>query len=333
MFTKFLKTMKVYVPEDARIMSCQFRGDPNSDIYGKWRARVLRRANMVDDLANVYLCVSAMRQNSRGEWRRRKENFAGGLLLMIDDLGKGEGSKFPLSLIDALQPTCLVETSPENFQATYFFDHLCQDIEKFDALIRAFIEKQFLGSDTGQAGVNRVFRPPAGINGKEKYRQDTWDQPGRAPLLWRVIGHNWHPECRYSIEDIAKAFKLKLQQRRPMPRHTGTMNSFKAERIRAFIDVQAALRSAHMIKREEPDYSGWMQVYCPWTEEHTGAADTGAAVRVPAEENEWGGAFRCHHGHCEERGWRDLTDWIAKHAATLLEEINRNAPAIWRFDD
>jgi len=319
MFDKFLKAMKAHVPDDARIMACQFRGDPNSDIYGKWRARILSRANMVDELANVYLCVSAMRQNSRGEWRRRKENFAGGLLLMIDDVGDGPGSKFPLATIDALRPTCLIETSPNNFQATYFFDRLVDDLEEFDALIRAFIEKKFLGSDTGQAGVNRVFRPPVGINGKEKYGG------------WRVRGHHWRPELRYSPDELASAFQLRPQRRNPVPRHDATMEGFKADRIRAFIDVRAALRAAGMIKREEPDYSGWMQVTCPWTDDHSAGADTGAAVRMPAIENEWCGAFRCHHGHCEGRGWRDLTDWITKQCTELLEEINRNAPAKWRF--
>lgn len=322
MFDKFLKAMLVHVPEDARVMSCQFRGDPNDDtIYSKWRARILNRPNMVDECANVYLCVSAMRQNSRGEWRRRKENFAGGLLLMIDDVGDGPGSKFPLSTIDALAPTCLIETSPNNFQATYFFDRLIEDLEDFDALIRAFIEKKFLGTDTGQAGVNRVFRPPVGVNGKPKYGG------------WRVRGHKWKPDNRYSPESLIKAFELKPQRRNPVPRDLGTMQGLKADRIRAFIEVQAALRAAHMIKREEPDYSGWMQVVCPWTEEHSGEADTGAAVRIPAEENEWCGAFRCHHGHCEERGWRDLTDWIASQCATLLEEVNRHAPDKWEFND
>jgi hypothetical protein len=118
-----------------------------------------------------------------------------------------------------------------------------------------------------------------------------------------------------------------------MPKDPATMQGLKGDRIRNFMDVQAALRAAHMIKREEPDYSGWMQVVCPWTDDHSAGADTGAAVRMPAQENEWCGAFRCHHGHCEERGWRDLTDYIAKHAADLLEEVNRHAPDKWNFDN
>ena len=75
----------------------------------------------IDDDANVYFTVAAFRQNDRGEWRRRKDQFAGGILLMIDDLGDGPGSKFQLSKIDELPPTALIETSPGNFQAIYMF--------------------------------------------------------------------------------------------------------------------------------------------------------------------------------------------------------------------
>lgn len=319
-FNSFFDAMMKFVPPEGRIMSCQFRGDPNSDIYGKWRAKVAK-PHLIDEGANVYLCVSAMKKNARGEFRRRKENFAGGILLMIDDVGDGPGSKFPLSLIDPLPPTAMVETSPGNFQATYFFDRLIDNMNEFDALIRAFIEKQFLGNDTGQAGVNRVFRPPIGVNGKAKYRS------GGKP--WKVVMHDWEPSRRYSIKQIATAFELTLVRENRITKDTGVLNSLKAERIRNFISVRAALRSAGMIKREEPDYSGWIQITCPWIGDHSDSADTGAAIRIPAMENEWVGGFRCHHGHCEGKGWRELTDWLASNIIEALDMINANAP-VWK---
>lgn len=299
-------------------MACQFRGDPNDDHYQKWRARTLKRMSQIDQGSNVYLCVSAMQQNERGEYRRRKENFAGGLLLMIDDIGEGLGAKFPMSIIDPLPPTCLVETSPDNYQAMYFFNELVTDQEKFDALIRAFIEKQFLGADTGQASVNRVFRPPVGVNGKPKYKVDS--KP------WQVRMAAWEPENRYSMGQIANAFGLDVRPRVARIRHEGTLNSVKGDRIRNFIDVRQALRAAGMIKREEPDYSGWIQIRCPWTENHTGEADNGAAIRVPEIENEWFGAFRCHHGHCKGMGFKELTQFLNDHFEDILFDINENSP-------
>lgn len=311
MIEKFVAEMRRNLPDHARILLCQFRGSPEDDIKGKWRAKVLDDCGLIDPAANVYLCVSAMRRNDRGEFRRRKENFAGGLLLMIDDLGEGPGSKFPLSTIDPAPPSALVETSPGNFQAIYLFDKLVTDMRLFEALIKAFIDAQFLGKDTGMAGVNRVFRPPAGVNGKAKHNG------------WRVRMTEWHPERRYSVEQLAKAFGLTLNLRgKPVPRGA-TVD--KAESIRRFIEVRAALRSAGMLKKREADIAGWADVECPWTHEHTAAADNGAAISLPNDENAWQGGFRCHHGACEGRGWRELTEWLAAQQEELLDLINKTA--------
>lgn len=318
MIEEFLAAMRLFVPDDSRILVCQFRGDPGADIKGKWRAAVLNDCSMLDDMANVYVCVSAMRRNERGEFRRRKQNFAGGLLLMIDDLGSGPAAKFPLGTIDALPPSALIETSPDNYQAIYLFDRLVEDAALFEALIRAFIDAQFLGKDTGMAGVNRVFRPPAGTNGKPKHNG------------WRVSMRDWRPERRYGPEDIARAFNLTLAKAGPRIPRGATAD--KADNIRNFIAVRSALRSAGMIKREEPDMAGWSDIQCPWVHEHTGGIDNGAAIRLPDEDNAWYGAFKCFHGSCNGRGWRHLTQWLTEEQEELLAQINLNAKD-WSYYD
>ena len=319
-FEDFFNAMKREVPDNARIMLCQFRGDPNSDIQGKWRAYVANDTSIVRQQENVYLCVSAMKRNARGEFRRRKDNFAGGLLLMIDDLGHGKGAKFPMSTIDACPPTALIETSPDNYQAVYLFDKLVDDLNTFDALIKAFIEAQFLGKDTGMAGVNRVFRPPAGVNGKPKYMKDGQE--------WRVRLAEWNPERRFTVDDLVKAFGLTLKRAgRRLPRGA---TEDKAANIRAFVDVRNALKNAKMMKRDAPDMAGWTEMKCPWTHEHTGQKDNGAALRIPDADNRYFGGFKCHHGNCDGRGWRELTDWLALEHGAVLDEINNNAPETWK---
>lgn len=311
MIEEFIREMGRYVPAEARIMFCQFRGDPNEDIYEKWRAKVLKYADNLDPKANCYVCVSAMKKNDRGEFRRRKENFAGGLLLMIDDLGDGAGAKFPLSTIDCLPPTALVETSPNNFQAIYMFDSLVEDMDEFDALIRAFIQKKFLEQDTGMAGVNRVFRPPFGVNGKEKYNG------------WKVRGVSFEPKNRYSVATIAAAFGLELTRKVKRP-PVINRNEY-ISRIQGFENTVSLLESAGMLKKHTPDVSGWVPIKCPWTHEHSNQADTGAAIRMPDEENGYYGAFRCHHGHCAGKGWSSLTQWMSDEAEDLLNMINAEA--------
>lgn len=308
----FLGAMYTHAPEGSRVMACQFRGDPNDDISGKWRARPVNSVTALDDGANVYLAVSAMGRNDRGEYRRRKENFRGGLLLMIDDIGTGPGSKFPMSMLDAAQPTALVETSPDNHQAVYMFDTAITDHVTFDALINGFISRQFLGRDTGMAGINRVFRPPYGINGKAKYNG------------WAVQCRSWNPERRYGIKELAEAWGIDLSPGLPTALgHRATIG--KAESIRAFVAVRQALRDSGMLKRSEPDMAGWQDIVCPWTANHTGGVNNGAAIREPAEENGCVGAFRCHHGTCEGKGWAALTQWLAENQGDVLESINAAA--------
>jgi hypothetical protein len=309
---EFLAAMYVHAPPETRVVGCQFRGDPNADIPGKWRSRPVNNVHALDDGANVYLAVSAMGRNERGEYRRRKENFAAGLLLMIDDIGTGPGSKFPMSILDAATPTALVETSPANHQAVYMFSEAVTDSARFDALINGFIARQFLGRDTGMAGINRVFRPPYGINGKAKYDR------------WAVRCVDWNPDTRYSIEELSEAFAVDLSGQRPtIVGHRATVG--RAEGIRAFVAVRQALRDAGMLKKGEPDMAGWQDVVCPWTGNHTGGVNNGAAIREPAEENLWCGAFRCHHGSCEAHGWSDLTQWLVEHQSDVLNSINERA--------
>jgi hypothetical protein len=313
----FFGAMGKYVPRDARLMICQFRGDPNDIEKQNWAAKTYGPGK-IDEGANVYVCVSAMKQNERGEYRRRKENFAGGLCLMIDDIGTGAGAKFSMDIISVLPCTALIETSKDNYQAVYMFDCAVTDIGLFERLIKGFIDKQFMGNDPGMAGVNRVFRPPVGVNGKPKHRTANGKQ-------WKVRLASLDADRRYAPEALAAAFGVDLTApvvNRGMPRGA-TVD--KQDSILAFRNVRKALRQAKMLKTLMADMAGWSQIVCPWTDEHSGAANSGAAIREPNEENGWTGAFRCHHGHCADKGWRHLTEWVAEQDEAILEAANENA--------
>lgn len=306
-------------------MYCQFRGDPADDIQGKWRAKVLNNPDALDDHANIYVCVSAMKRNDIGEFRRRKDNFSTALCLMIDDLGEGLGAHQPMATIAPLRPTALIETSPSNYQAVYMFDRPERDMLKFEALIRAFVSTQLLRpQNSGMEGVNRVFRPPFGINGKAKYLAE-----GKP---WKVRLEEWNPSLRYSIDAIAEAFRLVVTPENKMPVFVGIQNQVKGDLIRAFVEVKRILRYAGMLKREEPNRSGWIDIQCPWMDHHSDGANNGASIREPHEDNGFAGAFRCHHGHCEGKGWRDLTEYINEGVVAELQDINNNAQDFNYYD-
>lgn len=312
---QFFEEMRRFLPEESRILFCQFRGDPFDDIQGKWAAKVLNNPDALDDGANVYLCVSAMKKDAVHGWKRRKENFAGGLLLMIDDVGTGPGSKFPLSHLDALPPTALIETSPENFQAIYMFNEAITDQGKFDALINAFVKAKFLEDDPGMKGVTRVFRPPFGVNGKSKYKKD-----GKA---FKVNLAQWSPGNRYSYEQICKAFDL--HPTRKIERRASVHTEDLKWRVDEFKNIYHTLKQYGVIKGQDERDHDWIHIHCPWVGGHTGQVDNGAGITLPSEENGWFGGFKCHHGSCHERNWRDLTDYVLEINEEILYNANERA--------
>lgn len=300
--------------EDERVILCGFRGDPDAAGVGAWRPRPWRPGREVPfepRIDNAYATVGAFGRAADGSWRRRVDTFRAGMALMVDDVG----TKVNPSAVAGVRPSARFETSPGNEQWWYLFDEPERDVSRFDGVIRAFITGRLLGEDPGMAGVNRVGRLPGFLNGKPRYGG------------WVVATRELALDRRYAARELVERFGLRVMGRRYVAAPARGSEEL-VERARAFGVFSAQIAAAGMLKRETFDPSGWMEITCPWVEEHTGRADTGAAIRRPAEDNGWHGAFRCHHGHCAERGWGDLTDWLnAESERALREEMKTNDDA------
>jgi hypothetical protein len=318
---RFLRELfKGSLPLDQRAITCGFLGDPSDRRANDWRPHAWSPGAPIPFVskANAYVCVSSFYVSTDGTWRRRREHFAGAWGLMIDDLG----TKVHLSVINALSPSALIETSPGNFQAWYFFAEPMPDMKQYAALGEAFIAKHAAGIDPGMAGFNRVGRLPGFVNGKAKYS-------GFVTLLHSLDAH------RYTPEQVAAAFGLDMGKPRrsaialydELYRPRGINPTLQGARIDAFRTAYRFLKQRRMMKGDSPDLGDWVAMVCPWKDEHTGGADSGAALRLPHEDNGYHGAFRCHHGHCADKGWRELTDWINDIAAEELAAANEGAIA------
>ena len=133
----------------------------------------------------------------------------------------------------------------------------------------------------------------------------------------------FEPEVRYSIEELLARFKLKIEVSKYVGQRTKIISEVSFERNRAWTVAYKWLRDHAMIKAKYgPDKSGWIEIRCPWVDEHTDRADTGAAIRKPAEENDYYGAFQCHHGHCKDKTWREQAEWIGDEAGRDHAEPN-----------
>lgn len=303
----FLNDLGSGLSEEERVILCGFPGDPYAAEPGAWRPRVWRPGVELPfgPGDNAYATVGAFRRAPDGTYRRRTETFSAGLALMVDDVG----TKVDRITVEAMEPTWRIETSPGNEQWWYMLAAPERDVVRFDGLIRAFIAGKLLGADPGMSGVTRVGRLPGHLNGKRAY--NGW--------ITRTVsrdGPRWTPEA------LLAGFGLQIQGRRVARDKLPTAEA--VERNRMFAVAYKWLDQRNMLKRHEPDPSGWTEMRCPWVQDHTGGADSGAAVREPAPENDWYGAFRCHHGHCADRGWQQLTEWISEES---IEELDRAAQA------
>ena len=300
---EFLAALAPQLPEEERLVVCGFVGDPAAVGQAAWRPRPWRPGREIElgRSANAYVTVGSFTRAEDNSFRRRTETFAAGLAMMVDDVG----TKVDRARVAHLPPSARIETSPGNEQWWYFFAQPERDPARFDALIRAFIAGALLGADPGMSGITRVGRLPAHRNGKPQHND------------WVCALRALAADRRFTVEELVAAFGLQLNGRREPRRRLLTEEAL--ERNRAFETVFAWLAQRRMLKRAEPDRGGWIEMTCPWRAEHTGGADNGSAIREPAAENDYYGAFRCHHGHCAERGWADLTDWIADESAEELQ--------------
>lgn len=303
---------------DQRAILCGFIGDPADRRPNDWRPRPWALGAPIPFVpkANAYVCVSSFYVSADGTWRRRRERFAGAWAFMIDDLG----TKLSLALLDALPPSALIETSPNNFQAWYFFMEPLTDMKQYAALGEAFIAKHAAGIDPGMAGFNRVGRLPGFVNGKAQYG-------GFVTVLHSLDAHRYAPEqiaAAFGL-DIAKQRKTAAALRDELHRPRGIHSELRDLREAAFLTVYRFLKQRRMMKGDEADIGGWVPMVCPWKDDHTGGADSGAALRMPHEDNGYHGGFKCHHGHCADKGWRELTDWINDMATEELAAANEGA--------
>lgn len=283
------------MPPDERAVMCSLSGDPGIADGRAWSGIPYApgtRCPLIKT-SNNYVAISGFRKAEDDRWRRRKENFAGLYALMIDDVG----TKVDASRLPSLPPSMAVETSPSNYQVSFFLDTPLREQDAAeDGIVQIIRMLTDEGIDPGMAGVTRVLRLPHGINGKAKYEKD-----GK-PWVCRLA--YWRPDLRSSWSELARAFGIvnRVKLSRSLPTDAVT-----AERVRSFGIVKQGLEYLRCVKRSG---KSWLQIRCPWTAEHTDRADTGAAVSFPNPTNLYLGGYVCHHGHCQDKKFHDLESWV-----------------------
>ncbi len=243
---------------------------------------------------NNYVCVSTFKRAEDGRYRRRKDCWSGLWLVLLDDLG----TKIPLDSLH-LPPSCLVETSPGNFQAWLFLVQPERAQLRAEALINGLIASG--ASDPGAGNLTRYGRLPSGINGKTKYH----DKNGQ-PFTQRV--HVWEPSRRYTPEQIAQAHGFDLTAAsKPRPRRAAPMKA--AAKGNGYLST---LEAAGLYLEPIRGIEGGHRIICPWHGGHTGRDTTGTAYFEAADQNDMRGGFKCQHGSCSSRTIADFDYFIVR---------------------
>ncbi len=294
----FIKDVFTKVPENAYSAICIKKGDPS---VGGWSAS---RADLVVDYlssdTNNYVNCSSFHIDADGSFNVRKENFAAIHFLMLDDLG----TKYPLERLGDFEPSWLIETSPDNFQAGIIFSEPLVDGQKATQLLDVIIKAGL--SDPGASGpMSRWARLPEAINGKEKYTDDSG-----LPFQCKLV--SFQPEKRYTPEEIMVGLKLE----------SATV-VIKSSAVKAITPVQHSNEVFTPKANENPIISALKarglykkllgsakhDITCPWVEEHTDSLDSGTAYFEPNEQYATGG-FCCQHSHREKYHIPELLEFL-----------------------
>lgn len=282
--TAFLLAIYAELPTGTHAVVCTKPGDPTQGGWSPMPSSAAHSRCLATN--NNYLNCSTFRVQDGGELRAKKENFAACHFLMLDDIG----TKVPMEILDKVQPSWLIETSPGNHQAGLIFKEPLTELQTANTLLKAIIKAGMC--DEGSTGpASRWARLPVGINGKQKYRKEDGSS-------YHCTLKRWSPEVRYTPGELAAALNLDLTNPAAPPTRRAARSRSEASPLltpsAAENPVVTALKSHGLYKRLlEPRKH---DITCPWVEEHTDALDTGAAYFEPNEAYPVGG-YCCQHSH------------------------------------
>jgi putative DNA primase/helicase len=204
---------------------------------------------------------------------------------MLDDIG----TKADVPPVD---PSCILETSENNYQYLYFIDPFelngDEEIAYYEACNLACIEAGYC--DPGSSGITRVYRMPGSINTKE----------GRNKWQTRIT--QWEPDRSWALNELMAELNLK-----PLYKDTGVKTGdYQGKIPEGFSDcVLDYLDEHNLLGQRSGDF---FDIRCPWAHEHTDGEDKAGYSPLGYGDVPLIRGFHCFHAHCRDR---TATDFLA----------------------
>lgn len=348
----FLFELQRGIPEEERIMvgyaeeATLQRGEDGRVKHAGWWPTPYKPGKYIDVAKNAYVCISSSIKTPHPKsgvmrYWRGETSFGHGMAIMVDDIGSGKGSKGGLTLDwlnSLLPPTAIVETSPNNYQAWYFFQEPESDMRRFKYFLHAFVANVLkAGGDNTIKDVSRFGRMPIGHNNKRlssepgaalKYRDEATGKPSLVSLVEADYSR------RYTIESICRAFSFGFTVP-PIKRAEVTMaEDFVSEHVQyqLAIKVLSAAEMGENGGEVRENGSGKVRIMCPWGHEHGNGDTSGAYFRGPIPGAEVEFVFGCAHDcHRKEnkKTWGNFIDEIVMpRIESQLKTINDRAAGL-----
>lgn len=261
---------------------------------------------------NQYFTISQFTL-ADGKAVRRRDQFLRCYVIVADDVK----DKIPKKMADLLPPpSWKLETSPGNEQWGWILLIPEGDRDRVDALLDGLVKLGLApdGTDPGMRGVTRYVRLVEGSNRKAKWMLKV-DGCGDQlfPFDCRMV--EWHPERLVTLEDLARPFGVDLTVTRSVDKTASTIWPDDSPLSEWLSDTTHCLG-------EKGGVEGQYHIVCPWVDEHTAGDESGTWVHMLEDGS---GEFKCHHGHCQDRGFNDFLE------VTGLKKDHDTWAAGWRF--
>ena len=206
----------------------------------------------------------------------RADNCERVAFLVLDDVG----TKAKVPPID---PTWIMETSPDNYQYGYTFGLDDQPMKgDFAAAIVAIADAGY--TDGGAINPVRNFRLPGSLNLK----------PGRDCFASRLV--EFHADREFSLRTICDALGVT-----PNPADTATVRPIRLTDDGGDDVLAWAASRGDLLERGNA--AGWWGVVCPNSGEHSDGNPMGRYNPVNR-------AYCCLHEHCSEWDSEAYLDWV-----------------------
>jgi len=272
-------------------------------------SELLERAKS-DSYFSAYYGTSTMRAQADGKVFNRQSQFFRYFVVVLDDVGNGEGAKLRFSDLPAgLRSgyTYSVETSPGNYQLGYVLDEPISDLSVAKQLQRDVIISA--GADSGGMLVNKAVRLPFGFNVKRgsdgSYKYSTDGRPFECRLK-KWTGKYWSADALRLAAGVTGELAATAK--------TCGTTLLKKDDVH-FIASKGIVDPVYewLIKQNYVHSEGadWVTIECPWAHEHTNKNESAAGYSpLGLGEQPHRRGFHCFHDSCSGIGTQDFLTWV-----------------------